>query len=283
MKTRLLLVALWIVSSKLYAQNPSSEHEPNIWEKAKSFTDELWNGKTQKSDESSPPGREEKSKGRSVDPKDSKKEENESSANSENEPKEKDSKENRGQSYGSLFYIPFSTGIVLPTKKGFSATWILNSSSSLEAEYLSGSYGFAFTGLDLALFSEKIISAKYRYYTGNSFNWIFGVGQRKYKFSIGNDLLAIATDQVLTSYPALVVENNVVILGLGNRWQFDNGFTIGADWVELLVPFGSGKIENETLAFIKKDDDQDKTEKIIRFLRYGPTFTLLKVALGYTF
>jgi hypothetical protein len=89
-----------------------------------------------------------------------------------------------------LLYIPFSTGVVLPAKTGFSATWILNPTSSLEAEYLSGSYGISFSKLDIASFSEKVISAKYRWYLGNSFNLFVGGGQRTYKFSVGNDLLA---------------------------------------------------------------------------------------------
>ena len=153
----------------------------------------------------------------------------------------------------------------------------------MEAEYLSASYGLSFSHLDFAVFSEKVISAKYRWYTGNSFNLYAGFGQRTYKFSIGDDLLAIATNQQLSSFPSLVVENQVLVLGLGNRWQFDTRFTLGIDWLELIIPVGKGKVENETLAYFRDENDRDNTEKVLRILRYSPTVTLLKLGLGYTF
>ena len=252
----------------VFAGESPSKSEPSLWEKAKTIGGEVWHGKSETSNSK-----------------------NEDHQVEEETPREKremisevrDSEKNRADSKASLFWIPFSSGLVLPSKTGFSATWIRDSSSSFEAEYLSASYGLSFSHLDLAMFSEKIVSLKYRMYTGNSFHWFAGVGQRSYKFKIGDDLLALATKQAFPTIPVFVVENQVITLGLGNRWQFDNRFTLGFDWFELLIPVGRGRIEDDTLDFFANEGDRDKTETFLKFLRYGPTFTALKLQLGYTF
>lgn len=280
-------IAFCLSSSLSLAKNHGSAAEPSLWEKAKKIGNEVWTGspKGKQSDQIVPNKRDPNSENSDEDVSESSGSEKESLSiqKSEGETKARDSQKNRSESDVSLFYIPFSTGVILPSKKGFAGTWILGPKSSLEAEYLSASYGLSFSKLDIALFSEIVISAKYRWYTGNSFNLFVGAGQRTYKFSVGNDLLAIATNQAFSSFPSLVVENQVLVLGLGNRWQFDSGFTLGFDWLELIVPIGKGRIENETLAYFKDEDERDNTEKILKLLRYGPTVSALKLGLGYTF
>jgi hypothetical protein len=288
----LLLTLLWLISTLSLAEEVKPEGDANLWEKAKRIGGEVWNGKSKESSSSRDNPDKKNSDKEQSEPKSSDENSSESAGSTEESPSNKevaiqpevrDSAKNRTDSEVSLFYIPFSTGVVLPSKTGFSATWILSSTSSLEAEYLSGSYGLSFSKLDIATFSEKIISAKYRWYTGNSFNLFLGGGERKYKFSVGNDLLAFATNQPFSSFPSLVVENQVMVLGLGNRWQYDNGFTLGFDWLELIIPVGKGRIENSTLDNFKDEKDRDNTEKFLKLLRYAPTVTVLKIALGYTF
>ena len=269
MKLSCLLVLLLSWSHDgAFAKDAPSNGEPSLWEKAKSLGNEVWNGKS----ETSKPKNEELNT-----------EEEIAAEKVHNKLETRDSRKNRADSKATLFFIPFSSGIVLPAKTGFSATWIWDASSSLEAEYLSGSYGLSFSHLDIAMFSEKIVSLKYRTYAGNSFNWFAGFGQRTYKFSIGDDLLAFATKQTLPSIPVFIVESQVVSLGLGNRWQFDNRFTLGFYWFEHHIPGGRGKLEDDTLAYFANEGDRAKTEKFLKLLRYGPTFTTLKLQVGYSF
>ncbi len=264
----LFIIVLSWSHSLVYAGESPSKSEPTLWEKAKTIGSEVLQGKfdtsNSKNDSNHVEEEADREKGKM-------------------KPEVRDSEKNRADSKASLFFIPISSGVVLPSKTGFSATWIWDSSSSLEAEYLSGSYGLSFSHLDIAKFSEKIVSLKYRMYTGNSFNWFAGVGQRSYRFAIGDDLLAVATKQTVPTIPVFVVENQVISLGLGNRWQFDNRFTLGFDWFELLIPVGRGKIQDDTLAYFANEGDRDKTEKFLKFLRYGPTFSAIKLQLGYSF
>lgn len=275
-----LLLSLAPASFAL-AEGSKPSPEPSLWEKAKKMGNEVWPGKakpatSQGEDEGTMPVK-----------KTGREDEIESKAQPEtlNETRAevRDSLQNRADSNLSLFYIPMSLGYVLPSKKGFAASWIINSKLMIEGEYLSGSYGLSLSLIDVALFSEKIYSGKFRWYPGNSFNVFAGLGQRNYKFTLGSDLLAIATDQMVTAFPTTVVENQVLVVGLGNRWQFDNGFTLGFDWFELIVPIGRGKVDDEALAYFANEKDKEITKKALRFFRYAPTINALKLQLGYTF
>lgn len=97
------------------------------------------------------------------------------------------------------------------------------------------------------------------------FNVFAGLGQRNYKFTLGSDLLAIATDQMVTAFPTTEAENQVLVVGLGNRWHFDNGFTLGFDWFALMAPIGRGKVDDEALAYIANEKDKASTKKSLSF------------------
>ncbi|RYZ48905.1 MAG: hypothetical protein EOP07_25205, partial [Proteobacteria bacterium] len=84
------------------------------------------------------------------------------------------SADNRADSHISLFYLPLNVGLILPTKRGFALSWIANENLTIEAEYLSGSYGLGFLSVDLVSLSESLTTVRARYYPWNSFNLFAG-------------------------------------------------------------------------------------------------------------
>ncbi len=189
---------------------------------------------------------------------------------------------NRENSTISIFYMPINYGLLLPIKSGFSGSWILSRTTTIEFEYLSASYGLGYLGVDLLDLSEKLISASARWYIGNSFYFKMGYGQRHFNFSIGDQLINDLSGEDLLN-TSLKVENDFLALGLGNLWQFDNGFTWGFDWFELIVPIGSGTVDNSILSEINNDNDRKNAKDVISYMEHGLSFNALKFHLGYTF
>ena len=71
-----------------------------------------------------------------------------------------------------------------------------------------------------------------RYFLGQSFNVLAGFGLREAKANLRIE--DTATDQFFESN--LKVSSMVLPLALGNHWVYDGGFTIGCDWLAVLVP-----------------------------------------------
>jgi hypothetical protein len=195
----------------------------------------------------------------------------------------KSSADNRADSHLSLFYLPLDIGLVLPTKRGFALSWIANEDLTIEAEYLSGSYGLGFLSVDLVSLSESLTTVRARYYPWNSLNFFAGFAERDYRFGVGPEIQDKIANYSRTELPRLSIKNQVLSLGVGNRWQFDNGITIGVDWFEWVKGIGRGEIDEDVTGLIKDPKYKASMQNVLNYMRYGSTFNALKVQLGYSF
>ncbi|MDQ3231487.1 MAG: hypothetical protein M3Q07_06665, partial [Pseudobdellovibrionaceae bacterium] len=92
----------------------------------------------------------------------------------------------------------------------------------------------------------------------------------------------ISSNNLLT--PAKVqISNDVLTLGLGNRWQFKSGITFGIEWLDLVLAMGQGRIEENFMDRVNDKDEQDDLQTLFDYFRHGTTFQILKVTLGYSF
>lgn len=248
------------------AQEEVQEEEESLWDKTKRGVNDLMNHEsTQKAIETG---------GAAV----------ESSKNAvQRFVGKKTSRSNRQETDYSLFYIPMNYGIIMPTKTGFAGSWMINGEWTLEGEYLDGGYSLGFLGIDLFDLSERIIGLNTRWYPGNSFNLKFGVAERKYNFSLGSDYLNRITGGDVAETKFLEVKNEVLLLGLGNRWQYDSGFTFGFDWFELIVPVGKASVKENFLHTVKNQSDRNDIQDVIDYMRTGTTFNAIKLHVGYAF
>jgi hypothetical protein len=166
----------------------------------------------------------------------------------------------------------------VPFKWTASYTQIFNRSWSAELEYSRGNFGVGLFGFDAARIREHRYSLLGRRYFGNSFNILFGAFKNDFHASLGSGLLN--NNEWIDDFR---VQGMGLTIGIGNRWQWHNGFTMGVDWFRLNIPLIDKKVENDVLNNIEDNSDLRSVRDNINRVRNLPNFVLLGVNLGYTF
>lgn len=168
----------------------------------------------------------------------------------------------------------------LPSKKTISYTHIFNEKWSLEGEYSWSTISFPVVGIDLGEIKEQRYTLQARRYLGNSFHFTFGAVLSDFKARLGSDFLDDMGNEIRSDFK---VENIGITAGMGNRWQWQNGVTVGIDWFRMNMPLFETELDDNVLKSIPGGEDQDEVKKVIRVLNRLPSFVLLGVNLGYTF
>jgi hypothetical protein len=186
----------------------------------------------------------------------------------------------RSDSTGTFLvgYQLFTTWV--PSKMTLSYTHIFNEKWSLEGEYAWSSIDSSIYGIDLGEIREKRYTLQARRYVGNSFNWTFGFIYSDFNARLGSDILDGLGNEINSSF---TVQNLGITGGFGNRWQWQNGFTLGVDWFRLNVPVVETAVKDNVLDDVPNAGDQDDVKKVIRTFNRVPTFVLLGLNFGYTF
>jgi hypothetical protein len=178
-------------------------------------------------------------------------------------------------------YAPIGTWI--PGKFGISLNYIRNSNWSFELEGLYGSINYELLGVKLSSFKETRLSLLARYFPSSSFNLFFGIHHENLELVLGDALVAGLSGVDVSEYRLLQLSNLGIGLGLGNRWYFENGFTVGIDWLAINQPIIPLKTESKFLSSNANQSDKDAVDKGLTALKLLPRLTLIKVALGWTF
>lgn len=209
----------------------------------------------------------------------------ESAAAAEESHEEADSRANRARSTVVPSVTVLDTGLWTPMKYGASLGYLQDANKTYELDYLRGSLGLSFKGINLISFEETLVLARWRWYADmNSFNLSFAFGERRYTFDLGDDVFEDAPGVPFnTAYKVAEIRNWVVTSGIGNRWQFDQGFTLGVDWFELIVPIGQGQTHSRLYDAMEDSGAKRNLKRVFSVLRYGPTFNAFKVQLGWAF
>lgn len=178
-------------------------------------------------------------------------------------------------------YSPLSMWV--PSKVGVSLGYIKDEKWTYELEGLYGSLGYELLGINLAKFSEVRLNLMARYFSSGSFNLFFGLHYEKIDLTLGDNLLGSFSAADKVEYNLLEIENVGVVGGLGNRWLFKNGFTLGVDWIALNQPIYSLKSNARFLDSNASQSDKDAVDRGLSVLKYLPRVTFLKLGLGWTF
>lgn len=173
-------------------------------------------------------------------------------------------------------YQLFSTW--LPGKKAVNYTYIHSSKWSWDAEYAFQNYDSPIVGVDLGETDEKRYSLMGRRYVGNSFHFIMGPVYQDFSARVSGKVAGSGV-----SVASFGAENLGATLGLGNRWQWRNGITVGIDWLRVNVPLFTTKTENEILKDLNNKSDSEDVKKVIRTFNRIPTFVVFGLNVGYTF
>jgi len=74
----------------------------------------------------------------------------------------------------------------------------------------------------------------FRYFTGNSFNFLLGYNKRSWTADATVSETQYTSTygyQTATATAGLTADATVATIGLANHWTFDGGFTLGVDWL----------------------------------------------------
>lgn len=187
------------------------------------------------------------------------------------------SKENRGDSTGTVMVGYQLITSWLPSKFTLSYTHNFNEKWSLEGEYSQASINDPFIGVDLGEIKEWRGTLQARRFVGNSFNFSFGPVYSHFNAKLGTDFVGANASSKFSA------ENLGVSGGFGNRWQWKNGITFGIDWLRLNIPVFETKVEDKVLKNVPGADDQEEIKDLIRTFNRIPTFVLFGLNIGYTF
>ncbi|MEI6833103.1 MAG: hypothetical protein WCL28_03845 [bacterium] len=119
-----------------------------------------------------------------------------------------------------------------------------------------------------------------RYFLGNSFNVLTGLGYRAATVKI--DIEHIVLGQVAGDFK---VQSATIPLFIGNQWTWPGGFTLGVDWIGAWIP-----ISGETQVSFKGDLPQKDMEELTDlFMDAGDglakktSLTLFLTSIGWAF
>ncbi len=193
------------------------------------------------------------------------------------------SKELRSKNSHNVFWIYSLIDTWLPSKMGFSYAYNLAPDSALEVEYLSGTY--APLGIkELGEFSETRFSLLYRSFSErNSFNFIYGLNYNSFRLAIGDKLLSTVTTGAVPGFDVVSVKTLGFTWGIGNRWYLNNRFLLTLDWFAVHVPIYVLESEAPYLEANASERDKDDIRDALDFIENVPTFSVVKLQLGYSF
>lgn len=170
----------------------------------------------------------------------------------------------------------------MPLKMGASGSWNYNPTWTFEASMLSGGISAGVAGFDLGGYSEKSYQLLARYFGSNqTFNWVFGLSQETGRARIGNKYLSYATG--VGQIDVAQMQSWAVVLGFGQRWQWDNGLSVGLEWAQVSIPVSIDKSSSDFFNSTANESDKKKVQDILDFLVRFPRISLLQVSVGYSF
>lgn len=180
---------------------------------------------------------------------------------------------------GSYSYFDFWTF----GKVGIAGSW-QSSASTYDLIYQHGSLGYGFSLLDLGRFSEDRIQAVKRSYgSRNTLSWYYGVYYDKFDLVFGDKMMNTISKGTYPNSEFLKVATMGVTLGFSNRWQFQNGFTIGIDWFEINWPLIVLEKNAALLASNTSESDKQTVRDGMDVLSHIPAAAFGKLNIGYSF
>lgn len=170
------------------------------------------------------------------------------------------------------------------SKKGITFAYTPDASISYEFEYMKGSIGFGYFGIDIGEIKEQRISFLARSFNQrNTFNFLAGVYYNKLDITLGSDLLKTLSSDERLHVDLMDLETMGLTWGLGNRWQTKKGFVWGFDWLVINIPLRTTKQKVPYLNSTATENDKDEVKDALKVLKTFPSFGVVKIQLGVSF
>jgi len=181
--------------------------------------------------------------------------------------------------YGT--YSPID--LLIPSKYGLTFGLNQNQNISWEFEFVKGTFSIPAIIQDLGKMTDTRYSLIRRSYMGNnSFNISYGLTLFSFSIKLGDDLL----NRLNSNYPSvdlLELESLGFNIGVGNRWNFNENFSLSVDWFSWSQPVFVTKDRSKFLDYTSNEGDRDDVEKAKKYISYFPRLAFLKLQMGYLF
>jgi hypothetical protein len=183
----------------------------------------------------------------------------------------------------TLQYSPID--LIIPSKTGISYYYSsFDTSKQYEVQYLRGKIALNGVIDDLASTTDERFSFLIRNLPRNSnFNWFYGFSYLALEAELGSRFLSTISNTNIPDADIFKVSSIGIDIGLGHRWYFNNGFTLGADWIGVSQPVIQIKKEAHYQEASTNQQNKDDAEKILNLLSIYPRIYALKLMLGYSF
>lgn len=193
-------------------------------------------------------------------------------------------RENRASTKWSVLgdYSLFETWVL--SKYGWTLAYNTSPSLSYELEYMKGSLGWGYFGIDIGKISEQKATLLRRSFNQrNTFSFITGVYYSKFDVHLGSDLLATVSGSEQANVNLVELATLGVTWGVGNRWQTKKGYVWGADWFVVNLPLAT---LNESTPFVNETSSQERRDQVnnaMKLFKHVPTLAVVKIQVGFSF
>jgi hypothetical protein len=172
----------------------------------------------------------------------------------------------------------------IPGKYGVQFAYMPTNQQSFEFEYLRGSFGSGFLGNDLGEVLEQRVTVQSRYFLTDTLNYHAGLHYNYFEVQLKDKYTSnVPVNPDDEDYGLVELATVGITLGVGNRWQFDNGMEVGVDWVQLQMPLIRLQQNSPILDLSADAESRDQVSEALRRMRDNPRFALLKIQAGISF
>jgi hypothetical protein len=185
------------------------------------------------------------------------------------------SSDKRWSVYGTYAYLD----TWLPSKLGVTAAYG-DDSRIYELAYQKASLSFDFLIDDLGSVSDTRFHLTTRSHTWDtSFNFQYGVYYNSLEITLGDEILGAVGQK----FNVVRVDTLGAMWGVGNRWNWDSGLSLGFDWFKIFWPMMVASKDTGFLDETADEGNKDDVEELVDGVSKLPTFTLAHFEIGYRF
>ena len=170
------------------------------------------------------------------------------------------------------------------TKYGLTVARNESAAKTYELEYMTGSLGIGYFGIDIGKIEEQRLALMSRSFSErNSFSWFYGAYINQIQAHLGNDYLASVPGVTRSSVELMKLQTLGATFGIGNRWQLKNGFTWGVDWLAVHWPLMVLQQDSPFIANSSDPSKRNSADDAMDVFKRLPSFGAFKLQLGYSF
>ncbi len=173
--------------------------------------------------------------------------------------------------------------MMVPGKYGLTVGYVKDPANTYELDYMRGSFGLGWLGVDIGTIKEQRLSLLWRSYNKrNTFNYQMGLNYNIFDVHLGSKLINKLVGANY-DYSVMNIETLGISWGLGHRWQTKGGFVWAFDWLQVHMPIVVLRQDTPFIDATPDNNDRDNAKTTVNIIKRFPRVVALKLQLGFTF